>query len=75
MVKKEIFEYCSIDNLKREIRIQKKLDHPHVCKLFHYFEDKECVYLILEYAENGSLYSHLRRCKLFPENEAFVYFF
>jgi serine/threonine protein kinase len=50
MVKKEIFEYCSIDNLKREIRIQKKLDHPHVTKLFHYFEDKECVYLILEYA-------------------------
>jgi serine/threonine protein kinase len=24
--------------------------HPHICKLFHYFEDKENVYLILEYA-------------------------
>lgn len=24
--------------------------HPHICKLFHYFEDKENVYLVLEYA-------------------------
>lgn len=50
MMKKEIFEFCSVENLKREIRIQRKLVHPHVTRLFHYFEDKEKVYLILEYA-------------------------
>ncbi len=30
MNKKEIFEHCSLDNLKREIKIQRKLTHPNV---------------------------------------------
>lgn len=64
-----------MDNLKREIKIQKKLSHPHTIKLYHFFEDKENVYLILEYAENGSLFSHLRKKQKFSENEAFIYFF
>ena len=50
MNKKQIFEYCTVDNLKREIKIQRRLAFPHVTKLYHYFEDKENVYLILEYA-------------------------
>ncbi len=41
----------------------------------HYFEDKENVYLILEFAENGSLFSYLRKKQRFSEIEAFVYFF
>jgi len=69
MNKRQVFEYCSVDNLKREIKIQRKLVHPHICKLFHYFEDKENVYLILEYAgtvlklylENGSVFSYIKK--------------
>ena len=45
--KKHIYKYCSIDNLKKEIKIQKKLNHTHILKLYHYFEDNENVYLIL----------------------------
>ena len=56
MLKKEIFEFCTVENLKREIRIQRKLQHPHVTRLYYYFEDKEKVYLILEYAENNSIF-------------------
>lgn len=33
------------------------------------------MFLILELAENGSLFSYLRKRKRLPENEAFVYFF
>ncbi|CAD8163085.1 unnamed protein product [Paramecium pentaurelia] len=65
----------SIENLRREIRIQKRLQHPHVIQLFEFFEDEQYVYLILEYAENGSLFGYLRKRKILPENEAFVYFF
>ena len=75
MNKQEIFEYCSVDNLKREIRIQQKLDFPHVTKLYYYFEDREYVYLILEYAANGSLFSYLRKKQRLIESEAFVSFF
>lgn len=40
MKKAELFKYCSVENLKREIKIQRKLDHPHIIKLDCYFEDK-----------------------------------
>ena len=75
MNKKLIFEYSSVENLKREIKIQKKLEHPHITKLFNYFEDRQNVYLVLEYAENGSLFHYLRKRRRFKENEAFIYFF
>ena len=58
--KKQIYEYKTQDVLKREIKIQKKLDHPHICKLYHCFENKENVYLVLEYAEHGSLFHYVR---------------
>jgi len=76
--------------LKREIRIQRKLSHPNITSLYNYFEDKEHVYLILEYAglnliinliinfpllEKGSLFHYLRRRLRFSEQEAFIYFF
>ncbi|CAD8181572.1 unnamed protein product [Paramecium pentaurelia] len=74
MNKKDIFEYCSIENLKREIRIQRKLNHPNITQLFHYFEDKDKVYLILEYAEHGSLFQLLKRRGKLNENEALKFF-
>lgn len=73
--KKQIYEYKTQDVLKREIKIQKKLDHPHICKLYHCFENKENVYLVLEYAEHGSLFHYVQSRQKLPEKEAFVYFF
>ena len=75
ITKKSIYEYKTKEVLKREIKIQKKLDHPHICKLHHCFEDKDNVYLVLEYAENGSLFHYVVKRGKLKENEAFVYFF
>mmetsp|Transcript_16648 Transcript_16648/g.14532 ORF Transcript_16648/g.14532 Transcript_16648/m.14532 type:complete len:142 (+) Transcript_16648:64-489(+) len=75
MNKKSIFEYSTKENLRREINIQKNIYHPHITRLYTYFEDKENVYLILELAENGSLFQYLRKRRKFSENESFVYFF
>ena len=65
----------SPEHLKREIKIQKKLNHPHIIRLLYSFEDKENVYLVLEYAENGNLFYYLRKKKQLTEREAFVYYF
>jgi serine/threonine protein kinase len=73
--KRNLLDYSSTTHLKREIKIQKKISHPYVLKLFHSFEDKENVYLILEYAENGSLFHYLFKKKALNEDEAFVFFF
>jgi len=66
--------YSSVEYLKNEIKIQKRLDHPHIVKLHHYFQDKENVYLILEYAENNNLFFYLRKKKKLTEREAFFFF-
>lgn len=70
-----------MENLKRETRIQKRLNHPHILKLYQYFEDKEQVYLVLEYANKGSLGDYLRKPymnsnsqRILSEREAYVYF-
>jgi len=76
-----LFHHHLVENLKRETRIQKRLNHPHILKLYQYFEDKEQVYLVLEYAQKGSLGDYLRKAysnsslqRILPEREAFVYF-
>lgn len=63
-----------IENLKNEIKIQKRLHHPHIIQLFDFFEDHNNIYLVLEYAENGNLRSFLKRKKRLSEKEAFIYF-
>lgn len=65
-----------VENLKRETRIQKRLNHPNIIKLYSYFEDKDNVYLVLEYAKQKSLANkiHVPNVKPFSEKEAYVYF-
>ncbi|EER07163.1 calcium-dependent protein kinase, putative [Perkinsus marinus ATCC 50983] len=41
--------------LEQEIKNMKKMDHPHILKMFEYFEDYNNVYLILELCEGGEL--------------------
>ncbi|CAD8197430.1 unnamed protein product [Paramecium pentaurelia] len=64
----------SIENLKREISIQKKLCHPNILKLCYCYEDQLSVLLILEYAELGSLFSLIKRKSRLQEREAYQYF-
>lgn len=75
MNKQTIFNYSSKENLKREIKIQKSIMHPHIISLYHYFEDKDNVYIVLEYADNKTLFEYIRNKKSLPEKEAFIYFF
>ena len=73
--KRQIYEFKTQDVLKREIKIQRKMDHPHICKLYHCFEDSKNVYMVLEYAEHGSLFHYVQKRGKLSEQEAFVYFF
>ena len=45
------------DNVKQEMAIMKKLDHPYVLKLYEIIDDPENqkLYLIIELVRNGSL--------------------
>lgn len=45
--------------LEKEIRNLKACDHPHIIRLFEYYEDYENIYLIMEHAEGGELHQVL----------------
>jgi serine/threonine protein kinase len=45
-----------------EVEIHLKLNHPNIIKMLDYSfdEKKEITYIILEYAENGTLFDYIR---------------
>ncbi|CZS93427.1 probable protein kinase Eg22 [Rhynchosporium agropyri] len=59
--------------VRREIEIQSNLRHPNILQLYGHFHDSKRIFLILEFAEKGELYKHLRRENRFPEWKAAQY--
>ncbi len=55
------------EQLTREIKIQSFLDHQNITKLYTYFHDSTYLYLILELACGGHVYSLLKDRKKFTE--------
>jgi len=76
MQKAQVMEEELVNQVEREIRVQKKLKHENVLRLYKHFEDEETVYLLLEYCAKGELYQLLRtrRGRRFTESVAKRYF-
>ncbi|CAG9840511.1 unnamed protein product [Diabrotica balteata] len=75
LFKTAIKEFKNEHQVRREIEIQSHLRHPNILIMYGYFHDESRVYLILEYAPNGALYSKLSASpyKRFSEDIAAVY--
>ncbi|RWS30071.1 aurora kinase A-like protein [Leptotrombidium deliense] len=59
--------------LRREIEIQSHMQHPNILRLYGYFHDKQRIYLVLEYAPQGELYSKLRKVGRFDNETALIH--
>ncbi|XP_030585466.1 aurora kinase A [Archocentrus centrarchus] len=71
---KQQLEKAGVEHqLRREVEIQSHLRHPNILRLYGYFHDASRVYLILEFAPRGELYSELQRCGHFPEDRSATY--
>ena len=55
------------DDISQEINILKKLDHPHIIKLFEFYTFKKNYYLINEFCTEGDLSEKLSEIRMFPE--------
>ena len=57
-----ITSQTTLSELKREIEIQRTLDHPNICKVFESYEDKGAgeMYIIMEICTGGSLVSRMK---------------
>jgi serine/threonine protein kinase len=63
-----------IEQTKTERAILESVNrHPFVVKLFYAFQDHEKLYLILEYAQGGELFTHLAQERMFSEEVASFY--
>lgn len=56
------------DQLKNEIRILSQCNHENINKLFCVFEETGYIFLVLEYANEGTLFEELKKNKSFSEN-------
>jgi len=65
--KKEVKMQNMITQLNNEIKISRQLDHHNIIKLYDTFDDGEDIYLVLEFAPNGQLFSKLHREGKFDE--------
>lgn len=73
LFKKQLEKAGVEHQLRREVEIQSHLRHPNILRLYGYFHDSSRVYLILEFAPKGELYSELQRCVCFPEARSATY--
>lgn len=58
---------------KTERAILESVRHPYIVKLFYALQDKEKLYLILEYAQGGELFHHLAHEHMLSEDTASFY--
>ncbi|XP_055774044.1 aurora kinase A [Salvelinus fontinalis] len=73
LFKKQLEKAGVEHQLRREVEIQSHLRHPNILRLYGYFHDTARVYLILEFAPKGELYSELQRCGSFDEQRSATY--
>ena len=55
------------EDIIQEINILKKLEHPHIIKLFEFYTYEKNYYLINEFCTDGDLSEKLSKLRMFPE--------
>ena len=67
LFKKQIEKHGVLHQLRQEVEIQSRLQHPRVMRLHAYFHDEKRVYLVMEYAPKGELFKRLQTEKRLGE--------
>ncbi|KAI8338256.1 kinase-like domain-containing protein [Chlamydoabsidia padenii] len=67
LIKKELEKANVATFLRREVEIHAHLRHESILRMYGYFQDEQHVYLVLECAYHGSLYSRLVKKGPFSE--------
>ena len=53
------YKMTDICNFLDEIELLKTVDHPHIIRIYEWFEDKNNVYVVMEMCEGGELFDKL----------------
>ena len=58
----------------KEIAINKGIEHPHIIRLYDYFETDTDIYLVFEHASGGELFEQISNRRINTEDMARKYF-
>jgi serine/threonine protein kinase len=61
--KQFLIKHNFLHQIRREVEIQSKLEHPNIIRLYGYFQDKTSLFLVEEFAENGALFEYVHAKK------------
>lgn len=64
---------AALPDIMSEIDLLKNLNHPNIVKYKGFARDRENLFIVLEYCENGSLQTILKKFGKFPESLVAVY--
>jgi 5'-AMP-activated protein kinase catalytic alpha subunit len=59
--KRKIKSLGMFDKIKREIKILKLFNHPHIIKLYEFIDTPSDIFVILEFAAGGELFDLISR--------------
>lgn len=59
--KKMLMKYKMVKQIMNEIKIMRSLTHENIIRYQTHFEDKEYIFLLLELADKGHLFSKLKK--------------
>lgn len=51
-----------------EVEIMKEIDHPHIVKIYEYFETNYHIFIVMELLEGGELFERIQKQKNFDES-------
>ena len=64
----------NMNQIIREIKILKELNHPNLIKLYQIIEDNYHYFIVTEYASGGELFNLIVKNKHLSENDASIFF-
>lgn len=70
IIDKSQLDSSNLQKVYREVDIMKRLDHPHIIKLYQVMETKNMIYLVSEYASQGEIFDYIARYGRMTEDQA-----
>jgi len=67
------FTKADEESIMNEIKILKVIDHPHIMKIYEYYEKNDHLYIVTEFLAGGELFERIEKLSKFTEATAANY--
>ncbi|XP_011213693.2 probable serine/threonine-protein kinase nek3 isoform X1 [Bactrocera dorsalis] len=70
IIDKSQLDSINLQKVYREVEIMKRLNHPHIIKLYQVMETKNMIYIVSEYASQGEIFDYIAKFGRMSEGSA-----